>query len=90
MHTPRRVQFFSCTGLLVHTTRSVLKTALPLVDVGSCGIGGGRTFFDARGFGGVSHGNFGTGGFWFLNKLFGNSPAKIFNSFFTFLFFQVY
>ena len=70
-------------------TRSVLTTALPLVDVGSGGIGGGRTFFDARGFGGVSHGNFGTGGFWFLNKLLGNSPAKIFNSFFTLFFFQV-
>ena len=80
--------FLSCTGLLVHT-RSVLTTVLPLVDVGSGGIGGGRTFFDARGLGGVSHGNFGTGGFWFLNKLLGNSPAKIFNSFFTLFFFQV-
>ena len=67
-------------------TRSVLRTVLPLVDVGSGGIGGGRTFFDARGLGGVSHGNFGTGGFWFLNKLLGNSPAKIFNSFFTLFF----
>ena len=62
-----------------------MKIALPLVDVGSGGIGG-RTFFDARGFGGVSHGNSGTGG---LNKRLGTSTPKNHFSFFAFFFFQV-
>ena len=62
-----------------------MKIALPLVDVGSGGIGG-STFFDARGLGGVSKGNFGTGG---LNKPLGTSTPKIHFSFLDFFFFRV-
>ena len=64
-------------------TRSVLKTVLPLVDVGSGGISG---FFNARGLGGVSQGNFGTGG---LNKPLGTSSPKNFFNFLDFFFFQL-